>query len=156
MQTLTESVEEAQQLLGELESTVSGFEFFRMLSEERWSIAFGAIVCIISMYLVTQVLWPFFKLGREIVSLTKKEKELVETRKRAEKQYFTRKIDEKTFNALMINKQEEVLHTRSRLGEKRKERSSLLRTQLSPVSLAKWVSGGPKKALNVARKKKDK
>jgi hypothetical protein len=143
-------------LLNELEMEITNLQIFKFFLENRWYIIAGIIEFIIVSYLLTQLLFPLFRLGRDIMSLSEKEKELVQIRISTEKQYFTRKIDENTFNAIMIKKQEEVLKTRSTLDDRKKVRSTLFKTQLSPVTLLKWMTAGPRRLIGRSGKGKEK
>lgn len=74
------------------------------------------------------------------------EKSLVKARIEAEKQFFMRKLDEQTFQAIMIEKQGKILHTRALIKKKLEERRNLLKERLHPMSMARWVKGGLSKA----------
>ncbi len=117
----------------------------KFLAENKWYIITGAIVLFLLSYIISQVLIPFYRLGREIKALGKNENSLVNTRKETEKQYFTRKINESTFNSIMVQGQTKILSTRSSIKEKKLERSLLLKTRLTPMALLRWIKGGLKR-----------
>jgi hypothetical protein len=129
----------------DMEGQIQALSFYRPLFEYRWYIVAGIIEFIIVAYLATQLLWPLFRLGKEIFQLTMKERELVQTRISTEKQYFKRQIDENMFNTILIKKQEEILNTRSLLTSKKAEMNSIFKARLSLGALYRWVSAGPRR-----------
>jgi len=114
----------------------------KFLAENKWYIIIGAVVLFFLSYIISQILIPFYRLGREIKNLAKKENSLVSVRKETEKQYFTRKIDENTFNAIMIEGQAKILNAKGSIKTKREERSLLLKKRLSPGAVLRWVKSG--------------
>jgi hypothetical protein len=138
---LRANIESARQAVGEAFRTLAGMGLMKLLAENRWYIVSGVMLIIIASYLVTEVLVPFYRLGKNIMRLEKEEKALVKTRIETEKQYFRRIIDEKTFRAILVEGQGKILRVRGALKTQREARSSILRTRLSPVYFLRWVSG---------------
>ncbi|MEM5854342.1 MAG: hypothetical protein QW228_08310, partial [Candidatus Aenigmatarchaeota archaeon] len=115
------------QEIKELEEEINKkYWMFLLLSYKYFIIAFF-IASFFSTYLIIEVIVPYIKLSKEIVSLTSKEKELINARKSAEEQYFKRKISEKAFYDIMVKYQSEILKVRGRIKDLIAVRSNLLR-----------------------------
>jgi hypothetical protein len=139
-------------LMWDIESSIAGLLIYKFLFDNVWYITGILVLSILIIYMVTQILLPFSRLGREIVALGKKEFELVQTRISTEKQYFKRQISEATFNKILIKKQEEILRSRGLLTAKKKERGVLIKTRISPRALGNWLVSGPKKVIHRVRR----
>ncbi len=109
-----------------------------------------------TMYLVPAVLIPLSKKEKELLDLKREEEALVISRVETEKQYFMRKIDEKTFNGIMIKKQDRILKVRGLIKENEKEKEKIIKS-MSPAAMFTWFGRGiksiPKRLLK--RKKKN-
>ncbi|MEM7823598.1 MAG: hypothetical protein QW633_03035 [Candidatus Aenigmatarchaeota archaeon] len=114
----------------ELEEEINKkYWMFLLLSYKYLIIAFS-IALFFSTYLIVEVIVPYIKLSKEIISLTSKEKELINARKSAEEQYFKRKISEKAFYDIMVKYQSEILKVRGRIKDLTIIRNNLLREAL--------------------------
>ncbi|MBN2330327.1 MAG: right-handed parallel beta-helix repeat-containing protein [Candidatus Aenigmarchaeota archaeon] len=139
--------------IAEMNSAIPMLLIYKFLLDNRYILALIIIMTTIITYLVTQVLLPSSRLGKEITGLIKHEKELIQTRVNTEKQYFRRQIDEATFNKILVKKQEEILKTRALMTSKKKERGIIITKGLSPGAMLSWLASGPKR---LARRKKPK
>jgi hypothetical protein len=150
---LATDVSDLEQALAEMEIYVPLMEALRFSLDNFWYLlGIGALFLVIA-YMTTQVLLPFYLLGSRVVKLTRHEKELVQTRVSAEKQYFKREIDEKTFNKILVGKQEEILKTRGQITSMKKERGELLAKKMSPGAMFRWVFAGPVRLARAFRAK---
>lgn len=131
----------AQQQIQALETQLLALELVKLLGEYRWWIILAVIIAIITAYLGTEVLYPYYRLGKEIRALDQHEKSLVKTRVETEKQYFNRVIDEKTFQSILIEGQGKILKTRASAKTKREQRSTLIRRRLAPGAFGRWITG---------------
>ncbi len=154
VESLRTNVANMANFIAEIEASMQLMLAYKFMFDNKWSLMTIALISILITYLATQVLLPSSRLGREIAALTRKEKELVQTRVSTEKQYFKRQIDESTFNKILVKKQEEILRTRGLLTTKRKERSMLIATGLSPSAMLRWVVAGPRRLAGRLRRKK--
>ncbi len=145
LQELENNLNQARAELESAFQAVSDLGLVKVLMENRWWILTGIILAIVAAYLITEVLVPFYVLGRDIMALTKEEKSLIKTRKETEIQYFNRIIDEDTFKKLLVEGQGKILRTRGALNTKKESRSTLIRDRLSPTSLGKWLVGWVRK-----------
>jgi hypothetical protein len=143
--SLGNNVDELAALVIGMENSMTLLSIYKFVLDNRLYIITIIVLSIMISYMVTQVLLPFSRLGKDMVLLAKKEKELVLTRVNTEKQYFKRQIDERTFQSILAKKQEEILKTRGQLSEMTNERNNLIKSRLSPVSLGNWLVGGPKR-----------
>ena len=128
----------AEEKISSAQAKLLGKGIEKFFAENMWYIIFGIIIIIILSYLTTQIILPFYTLGKEINSLAKKEKELVKTRIETEKQYFRREIDEKTFQSILTEGQGKILRVRGSLKTKTEFRKTLLKTRLSPKAMFRW------------------
>jgi len=142
---LKANVESAKLEIQNAFQTVTNMEFIKLLAENRWYIVSGTIIVIILAYMITQLLVPYYRLGRDIMGLSREEKTLVKARIETEKQYFNRAIDESTFKSVLTEGQGKILRIRGALKAKREVRSSLIKTRASPRAFARWISGWAKK-----------
>lgn len=140
-------------LISAMEDSIPTLFVYKFMFDNMWYIMGIVVMSILITYLISQVLLPFSRLGKEVKVLTRKEKEFVQTRINTEKQYFRRQIDEKTFNTILVKKQEEILRTRGLITSKNKERSILIMTGLSPSALGHWLASGPKRLAAKIREK---
>ena len=104
----------------------------KILLDNKWWIALGAIIAFFASYILMEILLPIHKLTEEIGKLKVREKEMVQKRKEIQKQYFMGKISEQAFNDMLIGSQEKVLGVRGMAIEKAKERDAIVRSKLTP------------------------
>jgi hypothetical protein len=69
-------------------------------------------------------------------------------------QYFKRQIDEKTFNKIIADRQEEIQLVRAQIEKKTEEAQAPVRSKLSPKAFGLWVTGGPRRIGRKLRGKK--
>jgi hypothetical protein len=106
---------------------------------ENWEYLVALLIfTLILLYYITQVIWPYIKLKREIKELKKKGEDLLETRRATEKQFFMRKMDEPTFRAVLSKTQQQILKNRSEIKNKLAE-LSLLKKKVNPILMIKWI-----------------
>jgi len=137
-----------------IENRLSQLGVVRLLAENKFNIAGGMLIAILLSFMITQIIIPYIRLGKDIRILINEEKNLVGTRQATEKQYFTRKIDEKTFNVIMISGQGKILKARSQIKIKKDTRSNLIKSKLTPKTLFNWIKSGPKKLGSKLRRNK--
>ncbi|MCS7123207.1 MAG: hypothetical protein RMJ17_01360 [Candidatus Aenigmarchaeota archaeon] len=114
----------------EMKKEISEKYLLFVLSKFKYVIILLSITAFSSIYLILEVIVPYFKITREISYLASKEKELVNARKESEEQYFKRKISEKAFYDMMIKYQSEILKIRGKIKELNIIRKNLLREAL--------------------------
>ncbi len=126
---------------------ISGLEMQKLLFDYKWYIIGGIIAVFILSYLATQVIVPYYRLGKEIRALRSKEKAQVQGRVVTEKDYFSGRMTEEAFNKILMEKQTKILDTRGKLRQKLEERSELIKSRLTPRAVGKWIKSGLKRLL---------
>jgi len=139
-----------------VKATLAVLGIQKFLADNRFSILSGILVSIILAYLIMEVTWPYYKLGKEIRKAQAAETTLVEARKQAEAQYFNRKIDDATFQAIVKDKQSQILQARGTVKLKAEERHGFVRRRMSPRFFASWAASAPSAVKRrFVRKKKE-
>jgi len=116
-----------------IQSEMDRLSLRKIMYANKWTITYGIIIGLVSAYLAIQILVPFVKLSKEIVSLQFEKATLVQSRKETEKEYFLRKIDEQTFRRIVEQKHSQALKTTSTINLKKQQRRDLLRKRLNPL-----------------------
>jgi len=122
-----------------IQSEMDRLSLRKIMYANKWTITYGIIIGLVSAYLAIQILVPFVKLSKEIVSLQFEKATLVQSRKETEKEYFLRKIDEQTFRRIVTEKHSQILKLTSTIKLKRQQRVDLLKKRLNPLSFGEYV-----------------
>ncbi len=153
---LENSLSDLKNNIVSVRSSLNSLMTQRFLLENGWLVGLLLIMGLTTMYLVPAVLIPLSKKEKELLDLKREEEALVISRVETEKQYFMRKIDEKTFNGIMIKKQDRILKVRGLIKENEKEKEKIIKS-MSPAAMFTWFGRGiksiPKRLLK--RKKKN-
>jgi hypothetical protein len=129
---------EIKKEIDNINSKLEALKFRKFLSKNKWYIISAIVISLWAPYLGSEIVYPYYKTGKEIKKLVDEEKALIKARVETEKQYFLRKIDEKTFFKIMIDKQGKILKIRGMINQKKEERTKLLLSKLNPIIIAKW------------------
>jgi hypothetical protein len=113
--------------------------FQKLIYENKYNIADGISIGIISVYLIVRVLVPFVRISTEITKLTFQQASLINTRKSTEKQYFTRTIDEPTFRKIVTDVHAKVMNLTSTINLKKQQRIDLVKKGLNPLTLGEYI-----------------
>ncbi len=143
LDVLRESITLASSGMEGARARLSGLWLQKAVLDNRWWIALGLILAVITSYLTAEVMVPYHRLTREIRRLSVGEREMVQKRKEIQRQYFMGKINEQAFNEMLISEQGRILGARGKAIEKARERKKLIREKLSVRALWKWLRGGP-------------
>jgi hypothetical protein len=147
-------VSAAQDSMRSIEATMLALRIQKFLVENKWGIVTAAVVSVFLSYLILEVSWPYYKLGREIKRLQHIQDSFVQARRETELQYFNRKIDEKTFVGIMKEKESQVMQARGQLKLRTQERSELVKKKLSLKAFAQWLRFVPSKIKEILSRKK--
>jgi hypothetical protein len=82
---------------------------------------------------------PYYRLGKEVKNLKFEEELVAKSRVETEKNYFLRKIDEKTFRAIISEKQSQIYKITTGIKMKEQAQLELLHHRLNPVYFGKWL-----------------
>lgn len=143
LNNLKKQVGEIKLKVGYIENKLLTLKIKRFLLENKWNLILLVILILIFSYLITQVIYPYFKLSREIRILEEKNQELVNSRKETEKKYFLRKIDEKIFKDILVKTQQKIFEVRGEIIRKKETKASLLKEKLVPITLLIWIISLP-------------
>jgi len=127
----------------EIENKLLSLKIKKFLVENKWNLILATIIILLVTYLSTQIIYPYFKLTKEIKIFEEKEQELVNSRKETEKKYFLRKIDEKIFKDILIKTQQNIFEVRGEVVRKKETKARLLKEKLVPITLLTWVISLP-------------
>ena len=139
LQTLKRNLEEADLTMKEIENKLLSLKIKKFLLENKWNFMLIALIILLVTYLLTQIIFPYFKLSKELKSLKEKEQELTNSRKETEKKYFLRKIDEKTFRDILVRTQQKIFEIRGEIKRKKENKERILKEKLGPIALLIWI-----------------
>ena len=160
LQTLKRNLEEADLTMKEIENKLLSLKIKKFLLENKWNFMLIALIILLITYFITQIIYPYFKLSKELKSLKEKEQELTNSRKETEKKYFLRKIDEKTFRDILVRTQQKIFEIRGEIKRKKENKERILKEKLGPIALLIWIKSllvfFPKYLKSLATKSKNK
>jgi len=143
LETLSNSLAEAENNINKINSKLLGLRIQKFLMENKWNILVGSLITFFSVYVSVEIIFPFYKLTKEIKELEFEKNSLINSRIETEKQFFLRKIDEKTFRSIIAQKQSQLYKITASLNLKKEERRKLIFTRLSPLhfsrKLREWI-----------------
>ncbi len=143
LDNLKKQTDEIKLKVGYIDNKLLTLKIRKFLLENKWSLILLVILTLIFSYLITQVIYPHFRLSREIRSLEEKKQGLVNSRKETEKKYFLRKINEKTFKDILVKTQQTIFEVRGKIRGKRENKEALLKEKLVPTALLIWIISLP-------------
>ncbi len=143
LDNLKKQTDEIKLKVGYIDNKLLTLKIKKFLLENKWSLILLVILTLIFSYLITQVIYPHFRLSREIRSLEEKKQGLVNSRKETEKKYFLRKINEKTFKDILVKTQQTIFEVRGKIRGKKENKESLLKEKLVPTTLLIWIISLP-------------
>ncbi len=143
LDNLKKQTDEINLKVGYIENKLLTLKIKKFLLENKWSLILLVILTLIFSYLITQIIYPHFRLSREIRSLEEKKQGLVNSRKETEKKYFLRKINEKTFKDILVKTQQTIFEVRGKIRGKKENKESLLKEKLVPTALLIWIISLP-------------
>ena len=112
--------------IGAVQNQLAYICIYKFLNENKWNLLLLLILIFILSYAISEIIIPYYRLGRDIATLKEKENTLIQSRIETEKQYFTRRIDEATFNKIIIETQQNILRVRSEIKNKTLQKLSLI------------------------------
>ncbi|MFH1432235.1 MAG: hypothetical protein ABIG84_03380 [archaeon] len=89
----------------------------KFVVDNKWMILLFLAMLSFSVYLIFEIILPYFKLKDALIRLNRERRIIEETKKATEKQYFMRKISEEVFNRIMTSEQDKLMKTRSEIAE---------------------------------------
>ncbi len=143
LDNLKKQTDEIKLKVGYIDNKLLTLKIRKFLLENKWSLILLVILTLIFSYLITQVIYPHFRLSREIRNLEEKKQGLVNSRKETEKKYFLRKINEKTFKDILVKTQQTIFEVRGKIRGKRENKEALLKEKLVPTALLIWIISLP-------------
>ncbi len=132
-------IKSAEKVVNAVKLKIFQLKLWKFLLENKWNFIIIALAALFSNYFATQVAIPYYKLTKKLRKLKDEEQSLIAARVEVQKQYFTRKIDERTFFALMAEKQGKILRVRADVRRLELARRKLLISKLHPKEMLKWM-----------------
>ena len=128
-----------QSSLKQINDELNNLALLKAIYENKYSIVTGLAIGLVSTYLVTQIVIPYFKIQLEIRNLILERASLSKSRVETTKSFFLRKIDEKTFRTIISDRQGKIYKLKSMIDLKNEEKSNLLRERLNPLYMGKLI-----------------
>lgn len=140
-----------QSSLKQINDELNKLAFLKMIYENKWNIVTGMAIGLVSTYLVTLIMIPYFRIEFEIRKLLLERASLAKSRVVTTKSYFLRKIDEKTFRSIITDRQGKIYKLKSMIELKQQAKSDLVRERLNPLYGVKLIK---QKITKIRSKKK--
>ncbi len=122
--------------------------------ENKFEIAAAIVLLVLILYMLSEVILPPLLLGRQIKGLERKLESYHKARKETQIKYFKRTIDKPTADRMSAELQEKIEIANAEIKKKKEEQLRPMGSRLSPMSLARWLTGGPRRFLRLFKRKK--
>ncbi len=128
-----------QSSLEQINDELNKLAFLKLIYENKWNILTGVTIGLVSTYVVTLIVIPYFRIEFEIRKLILEGESLKKARVKTTKSFFLRKIDEKTFRSLITDRQGNIYKLKSMIDLKQQAKHNLVRERLNPLYGVKLI-----------------
>lgn len=128
-----------QSSLNKINDELNKLAFLKLIYENKWNIVTGLTIGLISTYLVTLIVIPYFRIEFEIRKLILERASLKKSRVVTTKSFFLRKIDDRTFRSIITDRQGKIYKLKSMIELKQQAKSNLIHERLNPLYAGKLI-----------------